>query len=225
MRNLRYATIPTTGRACLRQCLDAITPQVDQVILVHAPLEEEFERWWVNDYSTYDVFVPPTERRNISRWWNIGIDHAKRFARIEQAKQWEVAIVNDDAIVPFDWFDRVAGSMRQMGVAAASIGHVSMPVLHTKPGLTGLLERMTGFAFMLAGELGVRADESLEWWFGDDDIDMQSRLKGGTVTIPGTLKHLYPNQSTIGERLAQTAVDAKRFVDKWGFHPWLPITT
>jgi hypothetical protein len=218
----RYAVIPTTGRECYDQALAAITPQVDDVFAIWAPRYQAEEDW---------VKAPPDghlvagigidEKRNISRWWNIGIDRCKEEARRAGAARWDIAILNDDVIVPADWFDRVAGTMRSMKVAAGSMSTVGMTTLHTRPGNTALWQRMQGFAFILAGELGVRADESLEWWCGDNDIDMQSRLKGGTVLIPDTgVKHLYPDQSTDGVLREQTAVDMQRFVQKWGFRPW-----
>lgn len=215
----RFAVIPTLGRPCLKQCLEAIQPQVDFTILIHAPAHDEvLER----PEKTVLFYVSPLEKRNISRWWNTGIYWAKEYIKYNttQVTTWDVAVLNDDVIVPPDWFDKLSGRMRQMNVAAAAMGPVPLPILHTKPGTTRLDQRMAGFAFVLAGELGVRADETLEWWCGDNDIDMQSRMKGGTVILPGAVKHLYPDQTTTGELAAQTAVDMQRFVDKWGFRPW-----
>lgn len=221
MKNPRYAVIPTTGRDCLDDCVKAIEHQVDDVLVIWAPREGEDGLDWLPEVGNVVYGVRPEEERNISRWWNYGIDWAKRVALSHDAKQWEVAILNDDAIVPDNWFELLAGRMRQMNVAAASMGPVRLPILHTRPGTTALDKRMAGFAFVLAGELGVRADETLQWWCGDNDIDMQSRLKGGTVILPDTgVKHLFPDQSTTGELAARTAIDMQRFVDKWGFRPW-----
>jgi hypothetical protein len=213
-----FAVIPTNGRDCLVDCVAAISPQVDRVLLV-----ENGDRTKAVAAARQHENVLPYSAQgeiNISRWWNIGIDRARREARKAGAKQWDVAILNDDAIAQPDWFSRLSEKMRQMNVAATSFGPVSMTVLHTQPGTTGLAERMAGHAFMLAGELGVRADETMVWWCGDNDIDMQSRLKGGTVIVPGSIEHRYPDQSTRGDLLDQTAVDMQRFVDKWGFRPW-----
>jgi hypothetical protein len=222
----RFAVIPTTGRACLYDCLEAIQPQVDQVFLIWAPQElgQEIKDPAAN--LVIEVFGSD-EPRNISRWWNVGIDKARYYAREEaDAAQWDVVVLNDDAIVAEGWVDRLSFHMRNMKVAAASTGPVNLPVLHTRPGVTPLHQRMAGFAFMLAGEMGVRADETMHWWCGDNDIDMQSRLKGGTVVLPDrvsgmtSVKHLYPDLSTVGEQAARTAIDMARFVVKWGFRPW-----
>ena len=222
----RYAVIPTTGRACLYECLEAVQPQVDKVFLIWAPQElgQEIKEDAAN--LVVEMFMPD-EKRNISRWWNVGIDAARQHARDEMdAKQWDVIVINDDAILGPDWVEYVSHHMRQMKVAAASTGPVGLPVLHTRPNTTALHQRMAGFAFMLAGELGVRADETMYWWCGDNDIDMQSRLKGGTIVLPERrhgstmIRHLFPDQSTMGEQAARTAIDMERFVAKWGFRPW-----
>lgn len=222
----RYAVIPTTGRACLYECLEAIQPQVDRVFLIWAPQELGQEVKEPAADLVVEMFMPE-EPRNISRWWNVGIDAARQLAREdEDARQWDVVVINDDAILGPEWVEYVSHHMRGMKVAAASTGPVPLPVLHTRPGTTALHQRMAGFAFMLAGELGVRADETLHWWCGDNDIDMQSRLKGGTIVLPErrhgstTIKHLFPDQSTVGEQAVRTQVDMERFVAKWGFRPW-----
>jgi hypothetical protein len=219
------------GRDCFADCVRAIQPQVDQIFAIWAPRSREDADWEIPPLLADLVVasVPSWEQRNISRWWNIGIDAAKKAALQLgitscghiYVDRWDVAILNDDAIVPDDWFDRVSTQMRNMKVAAGSMGTVPMPVLHTRPGVTRLDQRMSGFAFMLAGELGVRADETMQWWCGDNDIDMQSRLKGGTVVIPDTgVKHLFPNGTTTGRLAERTAFDMQRFVEKWGFRPW-----
>lgn len=222
----RYAVIPTTGRACLYECLEAIQSQVDRVFIIWAPQELGQDIKDPAASLVVEVFGSD-EPRNISRWWNVGIDKARSDAREERdAAQWDVVVLNDDAIVPEGWVEWLSGHMRHMKVAATSAGPVPMPILHNRPGTTALHQRMAGFAFMLAGELGVRADETLHWWCGDNDIDMQSRLKGGTLILPeggrgiARVKHLFPDQSTVGEQAERTAVDMKRFVAKWGFRPW-----
>ena len=46
--------------------------------------------------------------------------------------------------------------------------------------------RMCGWAFVVAGEKGQRADESIKWWWCDTDMDWQARINGGMVICPGT---------------------------------------
>ena len=80
---------------------------------------------------------------------------------------------------------------------------------------------MTGWAFMLAGEKGITADERLVWWFGDDDLDWKSRQAGGTLRIPGyPVQNRFPNGQHTGEREEQASRDRATFESIWGRAPW-----
>lgn len=80
-----------------------------------------------------------------------------------------------------------------------------------------------GWAFVLDATAGVRADESMRWWWCDTDVDWQARGKGGTVMIgeyavPNRLPNDFTNaKPELGER---TGIDGMMFVEKWGFRPW-----
>jgi hypothetical protein len=87
---------------------------------------------------------------------------------------------------------------------------------------------MSGWAFMLRGETGLRFDERFEWWYGDSDLERQVREAGKyTVCVGGCFaRHLDPLRSTLDdpERLAQAELDEKHFAEKWGLDPatlWL----
>jgi hypothetical protein len=219
MRISRYAIIPSNGRACLDRCLGAIRPQVDITILIKT---KEFTRHGFHHDPGLLAYQDYSDI-NISRWWNQGLDYADTHSSLNfDSAKYDVAIINDDVIVPEGWFDAVSGTMRQMGVAAGCSGGTGgMPVLNTQPVAVPLHTRMQGFAFIVAGELGVRADETLKWYFTDDHVDWKSRELGGVVMIPGMhVEHLYPNGQLTPELLAQTAVDAQTFVDIWGRRPW-----
>ena len=141
---------------------------------------------------------------------------------VPNGPKYDVAIINDDVIVPEGWFDAVAGKMREFKAAAAcSGGTTGMPVFHTHSGPVPLHTRMQGFAFILAGESGLRADEQFRWYCGDDDLGWRAAGVGGMVMIPGfPVNHLYPNQQVTPEIQVLIAEDMQRFVDKWGQRPW-----
>lgn len=222
MRYPRFAIIPSNGRDCLRACVDAISSQVDHVTVIGRTVD----KFNLTDYidEKIGVFRVRNQEINISRWWNRGLDYValRNSLAEEHSPKWDVAILNDDVIVPEGWFDAVSGTMRQMGVAAAcSGGYDRVPVLHTQAGPVGLATRMQGFAFIVAGELGLRADERLKWYFTDDYMDWESRKLGGMVMVPGFhVQHLYPNGQMTPEIQAQTAIDAQTFVDIYGMRPW-----
>jgi GT2 family glycosyltransferase len=86
---------------------------------------------------------------------------------------------------------------------------------------------MSGWAFMLRGESGLRFDEQFEWWYGDSDLERQVRLAGKqTVCVGGCYaNHLYPMLSSKDPaRLVQAKEDERRFAVKYGLDPtslWL----
>lgn len=211
----RVAVIPTNNRECLARAQDAILPQVDHLVIVQNAGERI-----VAPSTKVSVIEDLSGIKNISRWWNRGLDQAQRYAERLGAKTWDVAVLNDDVIVPPGWFDKLSETLRRANVAVTSFGEVYMPVLHTRPGPINLAHRPQGFAWMTAGEKGIRADENLVWWAGDDDIWVQAMKLGGAMVVPGKLTHLYPNGQMTGELHEQAAKDMAAFVEKHGFRPW-----
>lgn len=210
-----FAIIPTNGRDCFKQCLAAVEVQVDKVIVVEGgPNVPNL------DWATSHIIREPD--LNISKWWNLGLSLVDSHVHESGTKKWNVVILNDDAIIPKGWVYAVSEKMREMKAAAACSGSPhQMPVFHTQPGPVDLRTRLQGFAFMLAGEKGVRANEQLRWYFSDDHVDWLSRQLGGMVTIPGfPVNHLYPNQQMTPEMHQMVAEDAAAFVAYWGARPW-----
>jgi hypothetical protein len=82
---------------------------------------------------------------------------------------------------------------------------------------------MPGWAWILNPDSGVRADESMRWWWLDTDIDWQARKHGGMVMIGGyPVPNRLPNDFTVhvpglGE---QAGRDGETFTAKWGRRPW-----
>lgn len=217
----RYAVIPTYNRPdVLLRALAAACAEADTVYVIDngddpnlaAPVGDG---WY--------VIGVPMRPPNLSKLWNIGLDLCQQHAYARRYERWDVAVLNDDAIIPPGWFNAVSDAMRQWECAAGSTTESAARSahIHRMPGTTALQQRMTGYAFVLKGEAGLRADERLAWWCGDNDLDMQARQAGGTIIIGGyPVEHLHPNQSTTGDLAAQTAVDMATFVMKWGWRPW-----
>lgn len=216
-RNPRYAIIPTNGRDCLTDCLKAIWSQVDRVIVVEGGPDAKV----LGLEHDYTIIREP--ELNISKWWNLGLTLIESRMRERPFDKWEVAILNDDTIVPEGWMDKVCTAIRETGSAAGCSGGTAVPyqVHHTQPGPVGLITRMKGFGFVLAGEKGVRANEELRWYFTDDHVDWLSRKLGGMVMIPGMgVEHLHPNAQMTAELQATVPEDAARFYAYWGMRPW-----
>ena len=216
----RFVVIPTNGRACLKDCLQAIQPQVDSVILVYTvPYAEGELRVPVGQGIVLrDLRRPP----NISRWWNQGLHTAKLVMDQVQDTEYDVAVLNDDVIVPPGWFDAVSNGMRFYGGAAGcSGGPYANPIIHHVTGPVDLSTRLQGYAFILAGEKGIRANEDLRWYFSDDYVDWKAREAGGTVMVGGNhVNHLYPNAQMTPELHVICGEDAGKFLSIWGRMPW-----
>ena len=210
----RMAVIPTNGRPCLNECIEAIAPQVDTVFLINTT-----NKPLATDHKGTNVHVVPYPHPelNISKWWNLGLDMAEAWAF--PAETWDVAVLNDDALVPAGWFEGVRSFMRHYDAKAGCSGAVDI-VWHEARAVP-LDTRMQGFAFMLAGEAQLRAHPDLAWYFSDDYIDWESRQIGGMAMVKGfPVNHLYPNAQLTPELQIQTAKDAQTFVDIYGSRPW-----
>lgn len=221
-----YAIVLTHNRPeLLHQCLAAISPQVDRVHVVdnasNPPMRKLLQDWPLNVVMYEDSTQPP----NLSRMWNAQLSHIARIEQAHSSPEWEVAVLCDDAIAPSGWFSAASEGMRKFG-AAAGCTHAINPVPDylVKYAPDGdIWNRMCGWAFVLAGEKGLRADESMHWWWTDTSIDFESRLNGGMVVSPGpVVPNILPNAWTNAkaELSEQAGKDRLAFAVRWGTNPW-----
>lgn len=224
MTRMRVAVIPTNGRHHLVGALQSIMPQVDHtIVILHNCWPQVVQSFTRTDPVTlvqYDR-TPP----NISEMWNIGLDCADR---LDPLGGMDVAILNDDVEVPPGWFDTVTKGMRDSGAIAGSSDQFgfSIPdwgkggILHKDAEPIDVRLRMSGFAFILDADVGMRLDEQFRWWYGDDDLEWRARELGGVVKVAGwPVVHHAPGQSTVGELAAIAGEDRDRFQAKWGRTP------
>src|SRR4029434_747865 len=107
---------PTNGRDCFRDALAAIRPQVDQVFVVYNGQGESYLGEILDSIDTWviDEWINvPTWEINISKWWNLALNQIALSA--SKRKPYDVAIINDDAIVPEHWVGAVCERMRALG--------------------------------------------------------------------------------------------------------------
>ena len=175
----------------------------------------------------------PAAGWSLHRMWNEGLQLAEQTARQAGAKHWNVLVINNDVSVPPDFLQRLEAGLRDhpdhwiaypdyhggipAGVAAITQGDQD-----------GDGRSLSGWAFMLAGESGLRFDEQFAWWYGDSDIQRQAEAAGKHVVAVGGChcEHLDPMRSTIEDpvRLAQAEEDEAKFAAKWNLDPgnlWL----
>lgn len=218
-----YAVIPTRGERnvwletlCSRLYWDNVQP-----IIVHngeGEVSDNFGRYIV---LKHDFGGEPV---NLSQLWNIGIDRATEYHRHVYDSEFIVAVLNDDVAVP-DGFVSTLGDaiLRHDAAGAFPSAALGREFVLTEPQPVPLAMRMAGFAFALRGSKDLRADETLKWWFGDDDLDWRIRQAGGNVGVPiAGIKHYDPDGYTARNPALseQAGRDRQTFATKWGRTPW-----
>lgn len=162
---------------------------------------------------------------NLAYNMNVGFEFAQNWAQDEGHPQWNVVMLCDDIDLPEGWLATVSHWLRDGPAVAASTHTIhaqTQPLLKLEPD-ADIYNRMQGSAFMVRGEVGLRADESMQWWWQDQDLDWQARQKGGMIIAPGPVAiNRKPNDFTysipgLGE---QAGRDREAFGRKWGFIPW-----
>ncbi|MFD9223828.1 glycosyltransferase family 2 protein [Streptomyces sp. NPDC060064] len=222
-RPYRVAVIPTRDRhQMLADCVNSIVDQVDHVLVVDNGSQPPIDTSaWGRRTRRYGVDMDPP---NISALWNIGIGKADGVAWIHGATDWDIAVLNSDVVVPPGWVDALSGAMRSTTAVLAYPDQFDgrQQILHTKAEPVDLRQRITGYAYMIRGEVGLRLDESMAWWYSDDDLDWRARENGGALLVPGIpVQHLDPNGSTNArpELAEQAGRDRETFIAKWGRGP------
>ena len=216
----RAAIILTHNRPeLLKQCLDAVTDQVDKVLVIDNASDPPASAQGVKG----SVMRVPDQPPNLSMMWNRGLRYL--YSEIWDSGPIDIALLCDDVAAPEGWFDAVSSTMRRYNAAAASTHQytaVPYPILKTAPD-ADLYNRMCGWAFVVAGEKNLRADEDLKWWWCDTHMDFQARRNGGMVIAPGPVAHnIHPNDFTnrIPGLAGQAGQDGLTFAAKWGGRPW-----
>jgi hypothetical protein len=224
-----HAVIVTHNRhADLRDCVTALSPQVHHVTVIDNASDPPIELFDGIDVIGWDPQQPP----NLSALWNRGIDYAHGAALTRRATRWDVLVVNDDFVAGPGFVDGLQKPLRGTHAVLASPyvfdgtsgrGTGRVDVYEAQGTLVNAGTRMAGFAWMIKGETGLRLDESLRWWYGDDDMAQQAAGAGGRLVVHGlTWEHRHPDEGTTGNPLLaeQAGRDRQTFVAKWGFQPW-----
>lgn len=227
----RFAVVVTHNRpALLVECVNAIAPQVDTVIVIDNASDPAVElgSLLVDTPEGHNVALVtvPDQPVNLPRLWNKGIDIAAVLASnyFDDPGPCPIAVLCDDAIAPPGWFDAVIKAMEDTGAAVgcSSPWPGAGTVLKTAHD-SDLMGRMTGWAWILNPDTSVRPDESMAFWFCDTDVDWQARLQGGMVTVGGyPVENRLPNDhlTHVPGLAEQAGRDGEAFAAKWGARPW-----
>lgn len=215
----RAAIIPTRDRHdLLADCINSVVDQVDRVIVVDNQSEPPIDPdpWHGKVGVLYVALDPP----NISRLWNIGLECAAQA----HAGELDAIVLNSDVVVPPGWVEALSTAMRSTTAVLAYPDQCGgqQQAMHVRAEPVPLSQRITGYAFLLRGESGLRFDESMAWWYSDDDLDWNARGRGGALLVPGIpVEHRAPNVSTQErpELAEQAGRDRQTFITKWGKAP------
>ncbi|MGW8679672.1 glycosyltransferase family 2 protein [Streptomyces sp. NPDC055817] len=220
-RPFRAAVIPTRDRhQMLADCINSLIDQVDQVLVIDNLSDPPIDpQPWGGRVSVVSLPIDPP---NISTLWNVGL--ALADAGRAGAEEWDVAVLNSDVVVPPGWIEALSTAMRSTTAMLAYPDQCGgrEQILHTRAEPVDLRQRITGYSYMLRGEAGLRLDESMTWWYSDDDLDWTAREAGGALLVPGIpVQHLCPNESTDArpELAEQAGRDRETFIAKWGRAP------
>lgn len=172
-------------------------------------------------YVIRDNEQPP----NLSRLWNLGLTWVHRHNNIHNdGDKYAVAVLNDDLMVPINFIQTLADKLEEYAVDVAfpdQFGHGIDIVDRSPPGpCVDFMKRMTGYAFVLNGDISPQANEELSWWCGDVDLEMRARACCGTVLVGGvSVIHHDANGSTMRNPLLseQAGKDRQTFKTIWGF--------
>lgn len=221
----RFAVVLTHNRPTLLvECVTAIHTQVQVTLVIDNASDPPVDPTTLPSSSGHAVAVRqvPDQPPNLAKLWNLGLDVA---ANLADEEPWWVAVLCDDAIAPPGWVDAVTEAMAATGAVAGCSnpwGNQHPPRVKTAPD-SDLAGRMPGWAFILNGAAGLRADETMHWWWLDTSLDWSARQAGGMVMIGGfPVPNARPNDHTVHvPGLAEQAGrDGEAFVARWGQRPW-----
>jgi glycosyltransferase involved in cell wall biosynthesis len=223
----RYAVIPAHNRPeHLIRCVASLADQVDRIFIVDNASDPPIDVPRNIHHNQVVIVREPEQPPNLSKNWNIGLAHVQVMAQTLKQTQWDVGIFNDDTIVPTGWFHSVATAMRNHPTALVAHTHTygdqsRASAFYDANSPMILSERMCPWAFVTRGEMKLRSDERLRWWWFDTDFEVRARQLGGVLAIPGPpVPNTAANASTVGELAEQAGRDREMYATIHGSNPW-----
>jgi GT2 family glycosyltransferase len=176
--------------------------------------------WLAREHARGTLVAVDAAGWTLHRMWNAGI----RLAR-ERDPACNIAILNNDLRLGPDFCRRLAAALRsEPDLVAVSPNYDGRPidgVVH----VTSTFKNggLAGFAYMVRGEAfdHIAIDETLRWWYGDDDLVAQIAACGGRVGVTGatTVEHVNGGSQTITytrEVVYDLEHDLLHMLAKWG---------
>ena len=229
----RYAIIATHNRPQRLLALAAsLGRQCDHIVILDNasdPPVDAFKIQQAAGYANIEMIRDGEQPPHLSRFWNVMLDKIAdlRAEFRPDSSTWDVAILNDDSIVPAGWYDACSRGLRDIAITRdMRYAGGEIQVAHTEPTSPPLLDRshthsqpgnrMCPHAFVARGEAGQRADESMRWWWFDSDWDLTARQNGGVLSVVGPrVINSLANSTTRGALAEQAEKDGATFAAKW----------
>lgn len=161
-------------------------------------------RAWIEAQDVADVY--DASGLGIHHMWNAGIDEAVR----RHGGLADVVILNNDLELGHRFCQRLVGWMRESTALAVSGNYDRRRVTGVVP-VHGICANrydgtggLAGFAFALRAEWiasGYRFPESLDWYFGDNDLCLSIEKAGGWYGVVGDarVEHIGGGSQTAGD--------------------------
>lgn len=213
-----FIVIPVHNRIdMLIELLDELNFDRQHVILVDnnsSPALSDIPT--LSERTSIRTFKP----RNIQAMWNKGWSMSAARA----SGPYAVAFLNSDLMIAKASMIKLVEELDRQNASVTYPNQTGLidGELHReqRPGPIDRNTRMTGWCFVVRGEMKTRFDESLVWWYGDDDFEWRARQEfGGCVMVGGVdarnrdadgAQRMYP------ELNAQCNQDRLNFIAKWG---------
>jgi len=218
----RYAIVPTHNRPERLQSLVAsLGKQCDRIVVLDNASDPPVDWGQLAAAAlpaVVEVIRDPEQPPHLSRFWNVMFDLVAEHAKASGHEVWDVAAFNDDSVVSAGWFDVCSTALRAHD--SAVVAHTGSVPVHRQELVDSVAyprdKRMCPWAFVVRGEAGLRADESMHWWYFDDDFNRQAALAGGVLAVPGPLViNAAANTTTVGVLAEQAEKDRAAFESKW----------
>lgn len=230
------AVIPMKDRADLSAALvDELVAQGDAdriIVMDNGSTEPETAEWFAS--LPDNVWVVDAAGWNLHKMWNEGVGRALSFG-----ERVNVALLNNDIEVGPGFLSGLAEALRAdrrlLAVCPNYDGRPGDGVLPVEgicadryDGTGGL----SGFAFMVPGEMFAKGfpafDESLDWFFGDNDFVANVAQFGGRMGLVASVSCRHIGSQTTGSATGSALGDAferdrATFLAKWGGRevaPW-----
>lgn len=184
-----WVVIPTSFRHdYLQGIFGASGVSMDKTILVRTAPGEPI----AGAINLYDL-----DGINIHRWWNLGIDYARKNG----AKY--VAILNDDTVL------QVGDLQKLLNLMIFEETTLALPVAKGNAGW--------GHCWILDLSHGVFPDERFHWWCGDHDLEIRALRKNGVSYLPLPILNKHANELTVESTQLQELAkrDIKEFRRKY----------